>query len=141
MSILTKRMEEVRALRARTDRHPNCAQSILVTFSDKLGLTKDQAFGLGMGFGRGMHFESTCGTLTAALMVLGMQGYDKEASASLVRDFTERYETTVCRELTAAIEARGLPRKAGCDRMVYEMVEALSRQLDGCGDLCAGTER
>ena len=124
-------MEEVRALRARVDRHFNCAQSILVTFSDKLGLTKERAFELGTGFGRGMHFESTCGTLTAALMVLGMQGYEKEDAVKLVHSFMERYSTTVCKELTAAIERRGLPRKAGCDQMVYDTVEALSRMLDG----------
>lgn len=52
MDIYEKRMDEVRALRARTDRHFNCAQSILVTFSDKLGLSKEGAYDLGMGFGQ-----------------------------------------------------------------------------------------
>ena len=130
MDIYEKRMDEVRALRARTDRHFNCAQSILVTFSDKLGLSKEGAYDLGMGFGRGMHFESTCGTITAALMVLGMQGRDKEAALRLVGGFTEAHDSTVCKELTAAIEERGLPRKAGCDQLVYEMVTYLSRLLD-----------
>lgn len=134
MDIYSKRMEEVRALRARTDRHFNCAQSVLVTFSDKLGLSKEQAFDLGMGFGKGMHFESTCGTVTAALMVLGMQGFDKEAAGALVRDFTEKHDSTVCRELTAAIERAGLPRKAGCDQLVFEMTAYLSRLLDGQGE-------
>ena len=134
MDIYGKRMEEVRALRARTDRHFNCAQSVLVTFSDKLGLTKERAYDLGMGFGRGMHFESTCGTVTAALMVLGMQGYEKDAALELVRVFTEKHGTTVCSELTAAIEKTGLPRKAGCDRLVYEMVTYLSGLLDKAGD-------
>ncbi len=68
------RMEHVRALRASTDRHYNCCQSILVPFAEEMGLTEEAAYALGANFGAGMKHGSTCGTLTGALMVLGGGG-------------------------------------------------------------------
>ena len=41
------RMEETEALRARTDVHYNCCQSVLVPFADLCGLDKETAFKLG----------------------------------------------------------------------------------------------
>ena len=43
------RMEETEALRARTDVHYNCCQSVLVPFADLCGLDKETAFKLGAG--------------------------------------------------------------------------------------------
>ena len=45
------RMEETEALRARTDVHYNCCQSVLVPFADLCGLDKETAFKLGANFG------------------------------------------------------------------------------------------
>lgn len=55
------RMEETEALRARTDVHYNCCQSVLVPFADLCGLDKETAFKLGANFGSGMRHGSTCG--------------------------------------------------------------------------------
>ena len=63
------RMEETEALRARTDVHYNCCQSVLVPFADLCGLDKETAFKLGANFGSGMRHGSTCGAVTGALMV------------------------------------------------------------------------
>ena len=68
------RMEETEALRARTDVHYNCCQSVLVPFADLCGLDKETAFRLGANFGSGMRHGSTCGAVTGALMVLGLAG-------------------------------------------------------------------
>ena len=48
-------MPEVEALRARTDIHFNCAQSLLVPFRDVTGLDEDTSYRLGSLFGSGMH--------------------------------------------------------------------------------------
>ena len=69
------RMEETEALRARTDVHYNCCQSVLVPFADLCGLDKETAFKLGANFGSGMRHGSTCGAVTGALMVLGPVSY------------------------------------------------------------------
>ena len=65
-------LEKARELRARTDIHFNCCQSVLVPFAQEMGLTEDQAYALGDNFGAGMRCGSTCGALSGALMVLGM---------------------------------------------------------------------
>ena len=75
-------LEKAQELRARTDVHFNCCQSVLVAFAEDMGLTEQQAFDLGANFGSGMRCGSVCGTLTGALMVLGMKGYDEEQSTA-----------------------------------------------------------
>ena len=40
-------LEKARELRARTDVHFNCCQSVLVTFAREMGLTEEQAYALG----------------------------------------------------------------------------------------------
>ena len=60
-------LEKARELRARTDVHFNCCQSVLVTFAREMGLTEEQAYALGQGFGAGMQCGSACGALTGGL--------------------------------------------------------------------------
>ena len=44
-------LETARALRADTQVHYNCCQSVLVPFAAEMGLTEAQAFALGANFG------------------------------------------------------------------------------------------
>ena len=81
------RMEETEALRARTDVHYNCCQSVLVPFADLCGLDKETAFKLGANFGSGMRHGSTCGAVTGALMVLGLAGKGSGEATELMRRF------------------------------------------------------
>ena len=81
------RMEETEALRARTDVHYNCCQSVLVPFADLCGLDKETAFKLGANFGSGMRHGSTCGAVTGALMVLGLAGKGADEATALMRRF------------------------------------------------------
>ena len=105
------RMEETEALRARTDVHYNCCQSVLVPFADLCGLDKETAFKLGANFGSGMRHGSTCGAVTGALMVL------------------EKNQVLDCANLLRLAKERGEERKCHCDRMVYEAVELLEELL------------
>ena len=84
------RMEETQGLRARTDVHFNCCQSVLVPFADACGLDREAAFRMGANFGSGMHHGSTCGAVTSALMVLGLAGRGPDEATVFMRRFREK---------------------------------------------------
>ena len=118
-------LEKAQELRARTDVHFNCCQSVLVAFAEDMGLTEQQAFDLGANFGSGMRCGSVCGTLTGALMVLGMKGYDEEQSTAFLRRFREDHGEINCAALLKKSHEAGIPRKEHCDGLVFQVVEAL----------------
>ena len=118
-------LEKAQELRARTDVHFNCCQSVLVTFAQDIGLTEQQAFDLGANFGSGMRCGSVCGTLTGALMVLGMKGYDEEQSTAFLRKFREDHGEINCSALLKKSHEAGIPRKEHCDGLVFEVVQML----------------
>ena len=118
-------LEKAEELRARTDVHFNCCQAVLVTFAQEMGLTEEQAYDLGANFGSGMRCGSVCGTLTAALMVLGMKRYDEVASSAFLRKFREDHGAIECAALLKKSHDAGIPRKEHCDGLVFEVVQAL----------------
>ena len=118
-------LEKAQELRARTDVHFNCCQSVLVAFAEDMGLTEQQAFDLGANFGSGMRCGSVCGTLTGALMVLGMKGYDEEQSTAFLRKFREDHGEINCAALLKKSHDAGIPRKEHCDGLVFEVVQML----------------
>ncbi len=118
-------LEKAQELRARTDVHFNCCQSVLVAFAEDMGLTEQQAFDLGANFGSGMRCGSVCGTLTGALMVLGMKGYDEEQSTAFLRRFQEDHGEINCAALLKKSHEAGIPRKEHCDGLVFEVVQML----------------
>lgn len=90
----------------------SCSQSILSTYAEQFGLDRQVALKLASGFGGGMgRMAGTCGVVTGALMVLGLQGGSaepndskgREAIYERVREFARRFEarsgSTVCRDL------------------------------------------
>ena len=119
------RMEHTQALRANTQVHFNCFQSVVVPFARELGLTEEQAYALGAHFGSGMRHGSACGALSGALLVLGGLGCDERQAAQLIRRFREDHGATDCAALLKAAHDRGEERKPHCDALVYEMVRAL----------------
>lgn len=123
------RMEETRALRNDPAVHYNCAQSVLMPFSDVCGLTKEQACALGANFGSGMRHGSTCGAVTGALMVLGMARKSPEAANALMRRFREKNQVLDCAGLLQRAKANGEEKKPHCDRMVYEAAALLEELL------------
>ena len=123
------RMEETKGLRARTDIHFNCCQSVLVPFCKECGMTEEEAYRLGAHFGSGMRHGSTCGAVTGALMVLGLSGRGTDASNALLRRFREKNQALDCAKLLTMAEERGEERKPHCDRMVYDAVELVEDLL------------
>ena len=89
----------------------NCAQSVLVTFCEELGLDRATALRLTMGFGGGEgHTGGTCGAVIGAYLVFGLQQElksdlqpSKDKAVAKIMDFTLRFKeihgSTLCPEL------------------------------------------
>ena len=91
----------------------NCAQAVLLAFSDLTGLEDVTAMKLASSFGRGMgRLREVCGAVSGMLMVLGaIYGYDdpgekdraKKAHYAMVQElagkFRERNGSIICREI------------------------------------------
>ena len=99
-------MELARALRADQDIHYNCCQSVLVTFADDIGLTREQAMALGANFHTGLCHGGTCGALCGAGMVLGLLGYGDPETNALVRQLKGERGATHCVRRTRSASAR-----------------------------------
>ncbi len=78
----------------------NCAQSVLASFAEDIGLGSEPALRVASGFGAGMgRLEKTCGAVTGAIMAIGLKygtdtGPAKEKTYDLVQDFVKRFEET-----------------------------------------------
>lgn len=90
----------------------NCAQAVMVTFSDDLDFDRETAARVSCGFGGGMgRLQETCGAVTGAFMVLGIDTCKrftdnkgrKEATYSAIQKFDEKFRsihgTLICRSL------------------------------------------
>ena len=124
-------MEKARQLRADTQVHYNCAQAVLVAFAQEMGMTEEQAYNLGAHFGSGMRHGSTCGAVTGALMVLGMLGYDEKTATALLRQVREGHGALDCATLLRTSAEAGIPRKAHCDGIVFEMLQVVEDIIKG----------
>ena len=72
-----------------------------------------------------MRMGSACGALTGALMALGLMGCDEKKAIELLRRFRADHGATDCAVLLRASKDRGEEKKAHCDGLVYEMVQAV----------------
>ncbi len=89
----------------------NCAQSVLASFSEELGLDEKQALKIGGCFGSGMRKGEVCGACTGALMVLGLKYGQSEIGDSeskiksddmcvkFLEEFAGRNGSYICNEL------------------------------------------
>ena len=90
----------------------SCAQAVLSAFGPQLGLDHEAALKIAGGFGGGMAcLGQTCGAVTGAFMVIGLehantQAQDQEAKDrvyGLVGEFADKFQerngTIVCNEL------------------------------------------
>ena len=122
--------EHVAQLRADTEVHYNCCQSVLIPFCEECGIDRDTAFRLGKNFNNGMKMGSACGALAGAMMVLGLAGADGDKAKRLREEFKARHEVVDCTALLQKAREAGIPRKTHCDGMVFEAVELLEQLLN-----------
>jgi C_GCAxxG_C_C family probable redox protein len=78
----------------------NCAQSVITSFADVLGVNEETAKRMSAGFGGGMgRLQETCGAATGAFMVIGFlrgkykEGDDEsnERTNKLIQEFSKRF--------------------------------------------------
>jgi C_GCAxxG_C_C family probable redox protein len=129
----------------------NCAQSVVLSFAEDYGYSKELAQKISAGFGGGMgKGQGTCGAVTGAIMVLGIMEGEKASDNNelksgtyssvkdLVKKFTDEFKSSSCRDLTACdfntdsgnekFKNEGVMEKicAPCVKRAVEIVEQLS---------------
>ena len=129
---MSTHLERAKELRAITERHYNCAQSVIVPFAKEAGLDEETAYQLAANFGAGMKMGSVCGAVTGALLVLGLLGFDGAQDANkLCQEVRKKHEGLIdCRDLLRVNAERGGDKKAHCDAMVYEAVALVDAMID-----------
>ncbi len=123
------KLTEAQTLRDAADTHYNCCQAVVMPYAHECGMDQNAAKCLCAHFGGGMRHGSTCGAVTGALMVLGMQGKDEAATKELLTRFKEQNTHLSCAELLRKAAAEGEGRKPHCDRMVANAVALLEEIL------------
>jgi C_GCAxxG_C_C family probable redox protein len=67
----------------------NCAQAVLVAYSNDLGLDQDVALSVSCGFGGGMgRLQETCGAVTGSFMTLSVYNSKKHEDNKVRKDKT-----------------------------------------------------
>ncbi len=89
----------------------SCSQAVLGAYCDKFDLSRDTAMKISTGFGGGMHLGQTCGSVTGAIMVIGLKhgrtrAEDAESKAKTYEviaefadKFKQRHGSIGCKEL------------------------------------------
>ena len=128
---MSKYLDRAHEIRAIETPHHNCAQSVLMSFTQSLNLDDETAYKITTAFGGGMKCGITCGVITGGLMVLGLFDVDEPAETQkLVADFKAIHSDMInCADLLKANAAAGGQRKPHCDALVYEMVEYVEKIL------------
>ena len=85
----------------------NCAQAVLMSFADEIGLNEEQIKKVSAGFGGGIgRLREVCGTFSGLVMALGMIKGDKVDKATLyaqIQELAEKFRqengSIICRDL------------------------------------------
>ena len=81
----------------------NCAQAVLCSYSDKLGIDEETLFRLSEGFGAGMaDMQGTCGAATGMYMIAGALG----SSGAIEKGMTKGRTYQTVKGLTAAFDEK-----------------------------------
>jgi C_GCAxxG_C_C family probable redox protein len=118
----------------------NCAQTTINVFED-LGLDKETALKITLGFGGGMGGTgSTCGAVVAAYMVMGLRlpldpekprAQREKINAQIARfnkQFIARHGSLICKTLKASAKKSGLDNS--CPNLVKSAVEILEEMKE-----------
>jgi len=124
----------------------SCAQAVFTALAERRGIDRELALRLAAGFGGGIaRSAQTCGCVTAGVMAIGLEqagvtpegnkaakGKTYEAAQKLLREFTQRNGSTICRDLLGCdlstpeghqqAKQEGLFQKR-CTKLVSDAVE------------------
>ena len=128
---MSKYLERAKEIRAIELPHHNCAQSVLMSFTQSLKLDDETAYKIAVAFGGGMKSGITCGVIVGGLMTLGLFDVDDmETTQKVINDFKTRHNQMIdCKDLLKANAAAGGQKKPHCDALVYEMVQVVEEIL------------
>lgn len=112
----------------------NCAEKILYGANEayNLGLDKE-TLKLAAGFGGGMGVESTCGALTASIMVLSKLFVEDTAHESRIKELTSEFLNKYKDEMKS-IDCAPLKKQyrsiiKGCDDVIVKSAEILDSMV------------
>ena len=129
---MTERAERAQSLH---NKGYNCAQAVVCAYCDLFGLDEETAYKMAEGFGLGMWMMDTCGALSAAFMLAGMQGskgteHPGETKAQtykttkmLAAAFREKNGTYLCRELKGIADGKMRRSCPGCIEDACSLIE------------------
>ena len=121
----------------------NCGQCVFGAFADRFDYAEEEFYRIAAGFGGGMFRGDTCGAVTGGIMALGLAfGDDSDKLHEKVhqfqKEFSNRFGTTICRELLGfdysipgereKSIAAGVKEK--CAEYVPEAAEMVEKLLD-----------
>ena len=99
----------------------NCAQCVLCSAEEYIGIDRETAMKVASGFGGGMRCGEVCGCLTGAIIALGLCGKEK-----LGKSFADTFK-----EDKGAIRCRTLKRnKVPCNELIKYAGDRLEEVLN-----------
>ena len=128
----------------------HCSQAVFAAFAPEYGITEEQALKIGGCFGGGMCVGEMCGSVTGALMVLGLKNgqcttndlksrfHTNDLTNAMLERFKLENGSYICRDLLGydlGIEEEGLiAREKGlfvtfCPRMVESAVKIVEELI------------
>lgn len=120
----------------RHDKGYNCAQAVLCTYCDLLGLDENSAFKISEAFGLGMGAtESTCGALSGLLMLIGLKnsggkdvsGQTKAQSYKIAKEYAEKFEqkvgATICKDIKGIEDGKVKKSCPECIKIAASLAE------------------
>ena len=136
MKSIEERVAEIK------DKHTigyNCAQIVLCSYAEELGIDEETLFRISEGFGAGMGgMMQTCGAVTAMFMALGLANSSGDLQAcdtkpqtmkkvrELAAEFEKKNGSIVCRELKGIDTGKVL---RSCDGCIEDGIRILGEYL------------
>ena len=130
--------ERVAEIKDKHTRGYNCAQIVLCSYAEELGIDEETLFRISEGFGAGMGgMMQTCGAVTAMFMALGLANSSGDLQAcdtktqtmkkvrELAAEFEKKNGSIVCRELKGIDTGKVLRSCDGCIEDAAALVEQI----------------
>ena len=99
----------------------NCAQAVICTYADLVGIDEETGRNLGNAFGSGMgNMEGTCGALVGAGIVLGLAKKDRVEARKAMRQIMTQFQ-----QLNGATQCKML-KGVGTDMVLRECTDCVA---------------
>ncbi|MFR5771895.1 MAG: C-GCAxxG-C-C family protein [Lachnospirales bacterium] len=120
---------------ARHDKGYNCAQAVVCTYCDLLGIDEETAFKMSEGFGFGMGMTEVCGAVSGMTFIAGLKNSDGNLSApktkrdtytfsrKMAQKFKEKNGSYICAELKGIRGGKVLRSCPGCIADAAKIIE------------------